>query len=126
MDSEKNGSCERILRTGQVVFRILPGATEGPLQVASLAVQQQEGEDNRHICRCEEGAACHIDHSLETPEGDSHDYMQLAPQSHNSQSETRNGEVAVAAHAFCNRLHRLCEPGVVDIHDSLAEETQAF
>jgi hypothetical protein len=98
---------------------------EDPLRVASLAAQQGE-EDNHHICHCEEGVACHIGHSLETPEGDSHENMQLGPQSRSSQSETRNGEVEVEAHAFCNHLHRPCEPGAAHNRGSLAEEIQAF
>jgi hypothetical protein len=73
-----------------------------------------------------EGVVCHIDHSLETPEGDSHENMQLGPQSRNNQSGTRNGEVDVEAHAFCNRLSRPCEPEAVDNRGSLVEETQAF
>lgn len=110
-----------------MVFQyILPGATEDPLQVASLAAQQGEGEDNHHIGHCEEGVACHIGRSLETPEGDSHENMQLGPQSRSSQSETRNGEVEVEAHAFCNHLRHPCEPGAVHNRGSLAEETQAF
>jgi hypothetical protein len=108
-----------------VVFRIPLGVTEHPLQAASLVAQQGEGEGNHHIFQREE-VACHIDHSLETPEGDSHENMQLGPQSRNSQSETHNGEVDVEAHAFCSRLFRLCEPEAVDNHGSLAEETQAF
>ena len=52
--------------------------------------------------------------------------MQLGPQNRSSQSETHNGEVEVEAHAFCNHLSRLCEPGAVDNRGSLAEETQAF
>lgn len=100
---------------------------EDPLQVASLAAQQGEGEDNHHhICHCEEGVACHIGHSLETLEGDSHEDMQPGPQSRSSQTETRNGEVEVEARAFCSRLHRPCEPGAVHNRGSLAEETQAF
>ena len=99
---------------------------EGPLQVASLAVHQGEGEDNHHICRCEEGVAYHIDHSPETSEGGSHENMQLGPQSRSSQSETHIGEVEVEAHAFCNHLHHPCEPGEADIRDNLAEEIQAF
>ena len=125
MDSEENGQYERILRTGQAAFQILPVAMVDPLQVASLAVQQGEGEDNHHICHCEEEVAYHIDRSLETREGDSHENMQLGPQNRSSQSETHNGEVEVEARAFCNHLHHPCEPGVGDIRDSLAEETQA-
>jgi hypothetical protein len=110
-----------------VVFRIPLGVTEDPLQVASLVAQQGEGEGegSHHIFQWEE-VACHIDHSLETPEGDSHENMQLGPQSRSSQSETRNGEVDVEAHAFCNHPFRPCEPEAVDNRGSLAEETQAF
>lgn len=108
-----------------MVFRIPLGAMEDPLQAASLVAQPGEGEGNHHIFQWEE-VACHIDHSLETPEGDSHENMQLGPQSRSSQSETRNGEVDVEAHAFYNHLFRPCEPGAVDNHGSLAEETQAF
>jgi hypothetical protein len=39
--------------------------------------------------------------------------MQLGPQSRSSQSETRNGEVDVEAHAFCNHLFRPCKLGAV-------------
>jgi hypothetical protein len=110
-----------------VVFRIPLGVTEDPLQAASLVAQQGEGEGSHHIFQWEE-VACHIDHSLETPEEDSHENMQLGPQSRSSQSETRNGEVDVdvEAHAFCNHLFRPCEPEAVDSRGSLAEETQAF
>ncbi len=62
-----------------MVFRTLLGATEDPLQAASLVAQQGEGEDNHHIYQWEEGVACHIDHSLETLEEDSHENMQLGP-----------------------------------------------
>jgi hypothetical protein len=108
-----------------VVFRIPLGVTEDPLQVASLVAQQGEGDGNHHIFQWEE-VACHIDHNLETPVEDSHENMQLGPQSRSSQSETRSGEVDVEAHAFCNHLFRPCEPVVVDNRGSLAEETQAF
>ena len=87
----------------------------------------QKGEEGSYyICRWEEGVACHIDHSPETPEVDSPENMQLGPQCRSSQSETRNGEVDVEAHAFCNHLFRPCEPEAVDNRGSLAEETQAF
>ena len=108
-----------------MVFRILLGVTEGPLQAASLVAQQGEGEGSHHIFQWEE-VACHIDHSLEMPEGDSHENMQLGPQSRSSQSETRNGEVDVEAHAFYNHLFRPCEPEAVDNRGSLAEGRQAF
>jgi hypothetical protein len=98
---------------------------EDPLQAASLVAQPGEGEGNHHIFQWGE-VACHIDHSLETPEGGSHENMQLGPQSRSSQSETRNGEVDVEARAFYSHLFRLCEPGAVDSRGSPAEEIQAF
>ena len=105
-----------------MVFRIPLGVTEDLLQAASLVAQQGEGEGNHRIFQWE--VACHIDHSLETPEGDSHENM--GPQSRSNQSETRNGEVEVGAHAFCNHLFRPCEPGAADNRGTLAGETQAF
>ena len=109
-----------------MVFQIPRDVKEDPLQAASLVAQQGEGEGIHHIFQWAEEVACHIDHSLEMPEGDSHENMQPGPQNRSSQSETRNGEVDVEAHAFCNHLFHPCEPGVVDNRGSLAEETQAF
>jgi hypothetical protein len=117
---------ERTLRTGQAVFQILPGAMEAPLQVVSWASQQGEGQDNHHIYHWKEGGACHIGHSLEMPEVDSHEGMRLGPQSHSSQSETRTGEVDEEAHAFCNHPHHPCEQRAEDNRGSLAEETLVF
>ena len=107
-----------------MVFQIPLDVTEDHLQAASLVAQQGEGEDNHRIFQWE--VACHIDHSLETPEADSHENMQLGPQSRSSQNETRNGEVDAEAHAFCNHLFRPCELEAVDNRGSLAEERQAF
>jgi len=59
------------------------------------------------------------------PGGDSHENMQLDPQSRSSQSETRNGG-AEEDHAFCNRLYRLYGPAAEDNRGSLAEGTQVF
>ena len=81
-----------------MVFRIPPGVTEHPLRVVSWASRKEEA-GNYHIYRWEEGVACHIGHSLETPEVDSHENTQLGPQSRSSQIETRNGEVE-GVHAF--------------------------
>jgi len=93
--------------------------------VVSWASQKGEEEGNYRICRWEEGVVCHIGHSPETPEVESHENMHLGPQSRSSQSETRNGEVE-EVHAFCNHLRRPCEPAVEGNRDSLEGERQVF
>jgi hypothetical protein len=94
--------------------------------VVSWASLKAEQEGNYHTCRWEEEPAYHIGHSLETPELDSHEDMQLGPQNRSSQSETRNGEVVVEVHAFCNRLYHPYEPGAEDNRDSLEGERRVF
>jgi len=93
--------------------------------VVSWASQREEAGRSYHICHWVEGGACHIGHSLGTPEVDRHENMQLGPQSRSSQSETRSGEVA-EAHAFCNRPYRPCELGAEDNRDSLEGERLVF
>jgi hypothetical protein len=92
--------------------------------VVFWASQQKEG-DNYHICRWEEGVACRTGHSPETLWVDSHENMQLDPQSRSSQSEIRNGEVE-EVHAFCNRLHRPYEPAPEGNRDNLEGGRQVF
>ena len=57
--------------------------TEHPLQVASWASQKGEEEGNYCICRWK-GVVCHIGHSPEMPEVESHENMHLDPQGHSS------------------------------------------
>ena len=93
-----------------------------PLQEVSLALQQEE-EGNPRICHWTKGGVGHIDRSLETPEEDSRESMQLGRQSRSSQSETHNAEVGEEGHAFCIRLCRSCVPGAEGNHDILVGET---